>query len=60
MKIATDDLVLFGSLALAAIGAAFVTVTTTNDGLAAIGVALLMFGIPATLITFMAASEDTQ
>lgn len=56
-KIDTDDLLLFGSLALAAIGAAFVTATTTNDVLAAVGVALLVFGIPSTLITFMASGE---
>lgn len=58
--IAADDLVLFGSLALAAIGAAFVTATTTGDVLAAAGVALLVFGIPSALITFMAASEETK
>ena len=59
-KIDTDDLLLFGSLALAAIGAAFVTATTTGDVLAAAGVALLMFGLPSALITFMAASETTK
>lgn len=56
----TDDILLFGSLALAAIGAALVTATTTNDFLAAAGVALLVFGIPSALITFMAASEETK
>ncbi len=60
MKIATDDALLFGSLALAAIGAGFVTATTTGDILAAAGVALIVFGIPSALITFMAASEDTK
>ncbi len=60
MKIATDDAFLFGSLALAAIGAAFVAATTTGDILAAVGVALIVFGIPSALITFMAASEDTK
>ena len=60
MKIDADDILLFGSLALAAIGAAFVTATTTGDILAAVGVALIAFGIPSALITFMAASEETQ
>ena len=53
----TDDLLLFGSLALAAIGAALITGTFTGDVLAAIGVALLLFGIPSALITFMASGE---
>lgn len=53
----TDDLLLFGSLALAAIGAALITATTTGDVLAALGVALLLFGIPSALITFMASGE---
>ncbi len=52
-----DDLLLFGSLALAAIGAAFITASTTGDVLAALGVALLLFGIPSALITFMASGE---
>ncbi len=60
MKIATDDVLLFGSLALAAIGAAFVTATTTGDILTALGVALIAFGVPSALITFMAASEEAK
>jgi len=60
MKIDTDDLVLFGSLALAALGAALLTATTTRDLTAAAGVALIVFGIPSVLITFMAASEETK
>ncbi len=56
----TDDILLFGSIGLAAIGAAFVTATLTGDILAAVGVALIVFGIPSALITFMAASEDTK
>ena len=59
-KIDTDDLLLFGSLALAAIGAAFITATTTDDLLAAFGVALVVFGVPSTLITLMAAAEETK
>lgn len=53
----TDDLLVFGSLALAAIGAALITGTTTGDVLAALGVALVLFGIPSALITFMASGE---
>lgn len=56
----SDDIVLFGSLALAAIGAALVTAGTTSDGVLAFGVALLVFGVPATLIAFMAASQETK
>ena len=57
-NIDADDLLLFGSLALAAIGAALITGTTTGDVLAAVGVALLVFGIPSALITFMASGES--
>ena len=57
-NIDTDDLLLFGSLALAAVGAAFITGTFTGDVLAAVGVAFLLFGIPSALITFMASGEQ--
>ena len=57
-NIDADDLLLFGSLALAALGAALITGTTTGDVLAAVGVALLLFGIPSALITFMASGES--
>lgn len=60
-KIAADDLVLFGSLALAAIGAALITLSTTDDVGASLGVALLVFGLPAALIAFMASAvEETK
>lgn len=52
-----DDLFLFGSLALMAIGAAVVTVASTGQGWLAFGVALIVFGLPAFLVTFMAAGE---
>ena len=58
MKIATDDLVLFGSLAVLSIGAALVTASSTGQGWLAFGVALVVFGLPAFLITFMAAGES--
>lgn len=57
-NIDADDALLFGSLALAALGAALITGTTTGDVLAAVGVALLLFGIPSALITFMASGES--
>lgn len=59
-KIDPDDLVLFGSLALAALGIALIVGTTTGDVLAAAGAALLVFGIPSALVTFMAAGEEPK
>ena len=59
-KIDPDDFVLFGSLATFAIGAALVMVATSANPLLALGIALIVFGLPATLITFMAASEDSE
>jgi hypothetical protein len=56
-KIAPDDLLLFGSLALVAIGLALVTLTTTGDAVAALGVALVAFGGPSVFITLLAAGE---
>ena len=56
-KIAAEDALLFGSLALVAVGSAFVTFTTTQDALLAFGVALVVFGVPSTLITLLAAGE---
>ena len=53
----TDDLLLFGSLGLAALGAAIVTFETTGRGLLGIGVALVVFGVPTLLITLLAAGE---
>lgn len=55
-----DDLLLFGSLALAAIGAGIITLTTTDDFGAALGVVLLVFGLPSALIAFMAAAQETK
>jgi hypothetical protein len=57
-KIATDDLLLFGSIALAAIGAALVTLETTDRLLVALGVLFVVFGVPTALITLAAAGED--
>ena len=58
-KIDPDDLVLFGSLATFALGAALVMVATSGNPVLAFGVALIVFGLPATLLTFLAASEDS-
>jgi hypothetical protein len=57
MKIATDDLVLFGSLGLLAIGCAAVAGATTGNWLLGIGVALMVFGLLSALVSFMAAGE---
>ena len=53
----TDDLLLFGSLALAAVGVTLVVFASTGDAVAALGAALLVFGVSAFLVTFMAAGE---
>ncbi len=57
-KIATDDAVLFGSLGLAAIGAALIAASRTADAVLSVGIALLVFGVPAVVITFIAAGES--
>ena len=57
-KIDADDAILFGSLALCAIGAALITFTTTADALASVGVAFVVFGVPSSLITLLAAGES--
>lgn len=59
-KIAADDLMLFGSLFLAALGAALVVCSRTGDLTLGLGMALIVFGLPAAVITFMAASEETK
>lgn len=56
----TDDLMLFGSLALTAIGAALIVVAVTSQLLLALGVALIVFGVPAAAVTFMAAAGETK
>lgn len=57
-KIDSDDLVLFGSLGAFALGAALVTIATSSNPVLSLGVALIVFGLPAALITFMAASAE--
>jgi hypothetical protein len=60
LKIDADDLVLFGSVALFAIGAAFVTAASSGNGLLSFGVALIVFGVPTAFIAFMAAGQETK
>jgi hypothetical protein len=57
MKIPTDDLVLFGSLALAALGTALIAFTATGDGMLSVGVAFLVFGLPSAALTLMAGAS---
>ena len=54
-KIAADDAFLFGSLGLLAIGCAMIVAASTGDAWLAIGVALAVFGLPAFVVTFLAA-----
>lgn len=54
----TDDLLLFGSLALVAIGTSLVTFTTTQDPVAAIGVLFVVFGLPSAVISLLAARSN--
>jgi hypothetical protein len=59
-KIATDDALLFGSLAAFALGVAFVVGAMTGDALLALGAALVGFGLPASVVIFMAAAEPSK
>ena len=54
----TDDLMLFGSLVVMALGSALVTGATTGNGILSIGVAFMVFAVPAFLVIFMAAGES--
>ena len=56
-KIDADDAILFGSLALVSVGVALIGYATTNDGLIALGLSLIVFGLPAAIITILAAGE---
>lgn len=56
-KVASDDALLFGSLAAFALGVAFVVGAMTGDALLACGMALVGFGLPATVVVFIAATE---
>lgn len=56
----TDDLILFGSLALAALGVGLVAGVLTGELWLSIGLPLLFFGILSALIAFMAAAGETK
>lgn len=60
MNLPTEDVLLFGSLAMVAIGSALAVGSITGRGLLAFGVALIVFGIPAFVITFIAAAEEPK
>ncbi|MCA1570829.1 MAG: hypothetical protein LC798_11030 [Chloroflexi bacterium] len=57
MNIDTDDLLLFGSLALVAVGSALVVAALTEHVLLACGTGMIGFGLPTALITLLAARE---
>jgi hypothetical protein len=53
----TDDLLLFGSLAMVAIGVLLVVASLSGHLALAVGAGLITFGLPSFLVTFMAAGE---
>lgn len=59
-KIATDDALLFGSLALVAIGTLLVTLSVTGNAALAVGLALIVFGAPSFVVTFLAAAGEPE
>ena len=59
-KIATDDALLFGSLALVAIGTLLVGVSLTANVALSVGAALIVFGVPSFVVTFLAAAEESK
>lgn len=59
-KVATDDILLFGSLAAFALGVGLVVAAITGDALLALGMALVGFGFPAATVVFLAAAEASK
>ena len=57
MRPDTEDLILFGSFAAVAIGALLVVAASAGNGFLAIGVGLIVFGVPSAIVTFLAAGE---
>lgn len=57
LNIDSDDLVLFGSLALVALGVALVVEVVTAEAFLALGAALVVFGVPSALVALMASGQ---
>jgi len=55
MKIPNDDLILFGSFGVLALGSALVVGASTGQAGLSVGVFLMVFGLLATVTTFLAA-----
>lgn len=55
----TEDLILFGSVALAALGVALIAFSLTSQPALAVGLAFIVFGIPSALIILMAAGDNS-
>lgn len=59
-QLALDDILLFGSLILAALGSGLVVIGSTANVLLALGTTLIVFGVPGVVIAFLAAAEVGQ
>ena len=59
-NIDTDDALLFGSLAMVAIGTLLVAATLSGNLALALGIALIVFGAPAFVVIFLAAGEAAK
>lgn len=57
-NIPTDDLILFGSFGVLALGSALVVGASTGEAALSIGVFLMVFGLLATVTTFLAAGAS--
>lgn len=58
-KIDSDDAVLFGSLGSFAVGSGLVALAASGDGLLAIGLVLVVFGLPSACIALLAAGSTS-
>jgi hypothetical protein len=59
-KIATDDALLFGSLFVFALGAVLTVAAATGNLILAFGAGLIVFGLPSTLIAFLASAQPEE
>lgn len=57
---ATEDLLLFGSLALTAIGVCLVVENLSHQISLAVGSAFIVFGLPSFFVIFLAAAEESK